>query len=372
MRTALAPSAILRARSRGRFALQQPAGEPAPAQAADARRRRRDPAERRHRLDVEAARVVEVLRQPEQVEVPRGVAQELRDHDAPGLAEAQQLQPAQLVSRGARGTEHRLDLAALRLAEPRVPLGREVVPVPPERPERGRGAPVRKKTQRQSAALSTSAISGGATTMPDGGARVDDAHGRRALLHREPLRHRPRRGGESAAFADAEQEPAERERADARGQPMAGAGERPEHHDDGEAPARAQDVHQLAAAGVHERVGDQERRLQLRELLVRDGDVARDRLDGHGQRLAVEVADGDRQPRRGRRFASGASKRGLHHSSTTSETAWRGRANCSVAWPFSTRSVAGASNRASWLAARSCAYCSAFGAIGEPMRFQSA
>ena len=35
-------------------------------------------------------------------------------------------------------------------------------------------------------------------------------------------------------------------------------------------------------------------------------------------------------------------------------------------------SVAGASIGASWLAASSCAYCSAFGAIGEPMRFQSA
>ena len=42
-----------------------------------------------------------------------------------------------------------------------------------------------------------------------------------------------------------------------------------------------------------------------------------------------------------------------HQSRTTRETAWRGSAKRSTACPFSIRSVAGASRRASWLAARS-------------------
>ena len=50
---------------------------------------------------------------------------------------------------------------------------------------------------------------------------------------------------------------------------------------------------QPSARRVHEGVGDQEGRLQQRELLVRDGDVPLDGLDGDGQRLPVQVADGD-------------------------------------------------------------------------------
>jgi hypothetical protein len=97
---------------------------------------------------------------------------------------------------------------------------------------------------------------------------------------------------------------------------MTGASQGPEEHDDREPPARAQDVHQLAAARVHERVGDQERGLQLRELLVADGDVGGDGQDGHGQGLAVQVADGD-----GDRDEQRDPPAQRHHSSTTSDTA---------------------------------------------------
>ena len=294
MRTALAPRAIFRAWSKGSFSPQQPAGEPTPAQAADSRRRRRDPGEGRDRLDVEAARVIEVLRQPEQVEVPRRVAQELGDHDAPGLAVTQQVEPGQFRLGVGGRTEDRLDLPAFDVAEPRMALGREVVAMPPKRPSQAEA----RGQEEDKAPVSRAQHQGDHRRRhhhAHGGAGVDDAHGRGALLHRKPLRHRPRRRGEAAPFADAEEEPAEGEGANAHRQSVAGAGEGPEQHDDREAPACAEDVHQLAAPDVHEGVSDQERRLQLRELLVRDRDVASDGLDGHGQRLAVEVADRDRQ-----------------------------------------------------------------------------
>jgi hypothetical protein len=76
---------------------------------------------------------------------------------------------------------------------------------------------------------------------------------------------------------------------------MARARERPEHHDDQEARTGADDVHQLAAAGVHQGVCNQEARLQERKLLVGDRDVLLDRLDRDGQRLPIEIADGDRR-----------------------------------------------------------------------------
>jgi len=79
-----------------------------------------------------------------------------------------------------------------------------------------------------------------------------------------------------------------------RGQTMAGARERPEHHDRGESPARAQNIHQLPAAGVHKRVGDEKRRLQTRELTIGERNVLPDGLDGNRQSLPVQIANRNR------------------------------------------------------------------------------
>ena len=56
----------------------------------------RNPGERCHRLDVEVARVVQVLWQPEQVEIPCRITEEFRNDQAPRLAEPKELQPAEL------------------------------------------------------------------------------------------------------------------------------------------------------------------------------------------------------------------------------------------------------------------------------------
>ena len=90
---ALAPSAILRAELTDAPAREQPAREPAADQAADAGRGIRDPRVVADLLHVEAARVVEILRQPEEVEVPGGVGEELRHDETPDLAEPQQAEP---------------------------------------------------------------------------------------------------------------------------------------------------------------------------------------------------------------------------------------------------------------------------------------
>ena len=184
--------------------------------------------------------------------------------------------------------------------------------------------------------MSTSAISGGAATPPTAVPCVDDAHRRGALADREPLGDRPGRGWKTAPLAHAEQQPADGQHAHARREPVARARQRPEQHDREEAGAGADDVHELAAAGVHHRVRDQERRLQERELRVADGDVPLDRLDRDGQRLAIEIAD---RNRRADQHRDAPAHR--HHSTTIRETAWRGSATCSEARPSTTSTLAG-------------------------------
>ena len=128
----------------------------------------------------------------------------------------------------------------------------------------------------------------------DGRAGVDDAHGRRALAGGEPLRDRLGGSGEATALAGAEQEPAERERAESCGQAVGRARERPGDHDDQEAAARPEAVDERAAAGVHHPVGGEKRDLQPREVGVAERDLLLNRGDGDRQRLTIQVADGDR------------------------------------------------------------------------------
>src|SRR6185436_14683807 len=104
MSAALAPSAILRALL---------------SECPDARCRVRDPGIVADLLHVEAAHVVEVLRQPEQVEVPGRVAQELGDDEPPDLHAREEIEPRDAVraARGGRG-QHLRKVRSLRLREP--------------------------------------------------------------------------------------------------------------------------------------------------------------------------------------------------------------------------------------------------------------
>ena len=113
-------------------------------------------------------------------------------------------------------------------------------------------------------------------------------------MHGEPFRYGLGRRGESAAFAHPEQKPAYGEHSEARRESVTGARQAPPDHDRDEAAPRPEYVHQLATARVHERIRQQKRRLQPRVLRIGNWDIALDRGDRDGQRLPVEVADGDR------------------------------------------------------------------------------
>jgi len=110
----------------------------------------------------------------------------------------------------------------------------------------------------------------------------------------KPLRNNASGGRETASLAGAEKKPADGQRQEAARQCMAGTGERPEHHDEDETPARAQQIDQPSTARIHQRIGKQKSRLKHGELLVGEWNVLADGLDGNRQGLAVKVADGDR------------------------------------------------------------------------------
>ena len=87
---------------------------------------------------------------------------------------------------------------------------------PPDRPEQAGGA----ARDERPAPVGVEDDRGDERRRDDGADRragVDDAHRGRALARREPFSDGLGRGGEAAAFAGAEQESAERERAEAGG-----------------------------------------------------------------------------------------------------------------------------------------------------------
>ena len=184
-------------------------------------------------------------------------------------------------------------ISSARCGQARMAGGRVVRPHPPHGPERGRRprevehpGPAHGEQDRRD--------HGRGDDAADGRAGVDDAHGRRAFAHGEPLGDGLGRGRESRRPRPT---PSIRRLAasiaEAGGQPVAGAGQRPPHHDDEEAQARPERVDQLPADDVHQAVGEQKGGIEVGERLVGDRNLLSDLPDGHRQRLPVEVADGD-------------------------------------------------------------------------------
>jgi len=184
------------------------------------------------------------------------------------------------------------DLLAFHRGEAGMPRGRMIHTHPPDRPEEP-GDPGREEHPSPIRDTEDQRDGGRRDDGPDRGARVDDPHRERSLARRKPFGHRLGGGGKPSALAGAQQEPADEERPVSDGQAMAGRRARPRDHDDEEAAARAEPVHERTPARVHERVRKQKRRLQLRKLGVRERDLALDRGDRHRKRLAIEVADRD-------------------------------------------------------------------------------
>ena len=126
-----------------------------------------------------------------------------------------------------------------------------------------------------------------------GAAAVDHAHGRGPFMGGEPLGHRLARGRERAAFGQPQHQTAHKQYEDACGQTLTGAGQRPPDDNQGKAPPRPQGIYQPSAAHVHQGIGEKEDRLEIPEILVGDGDIFLNGLDGHRQGLPVQVVDGD-------------------------------------------------------------------------------
>ena len=270
------------------LAAYQVAGESAAQQASHTSGRAGHPGESPDCFDVKAASVVEILWEPEQVEKPCCVAQKFRGHQPPGLTDAKQADPRQTGRRARSATLNRAGGGTTGTCRWR--RIRQSPPRNPEQTQRAREnedpAPVRvsenSRDQRRGRDCS------------DCGAGIDDAHRGGALFCRKPFRNRAGRGRKPAAFAHTQQESACGQHRKTGGQSVAGTGQRPEQHDHRKPAMRSQKVHQFAAARIHQRIGEQERRLERRKLSVGQRDVFADRLDRDWQSLPIKVADCDR------------------------------------------------------------------------------
>src|SRR6266576_4822092 len=83
----------------GEVTTYQITGKRAPKQATYPGRCAGYPCECAHRLDVKASSVVEIFWEPEQVEKPRCVTQELGCHQSPGFAETKKVSPGEVFYR---------------------------------------------------------------------------------------------------------------------------------------------------------------------------------------------------------------------------------------------------------------------------------
>jgi hypothetical protein len=77
-------------------------------------------------------------------------------------------------------------------------------------------------------------------------------------------------------------------------QPLQSTRSGPPQHDQNESPPRAHYIQQPTANRIHQRVWNEKRKLQPRELLIAQRYRSLDRRDRHRQRLPVEVADSNR------------------------------------------------------------------------------
>src|SRR5215472_3367240 len=72
------------------------------------------------------------------------------------------------------------------------------------------------------------------------------------------------------------------------------AGDRPPQHDQRESTSGSESIHETSASDVQRRIGQQERRLQIRELLIGNRNVVLNRSNSDGQGLTIEIADRNR------------------------------------------------------------------------------
>ncbi len=220
-------------------ALQKRARQPSSQKAPDSGCRIRNPRVVADMLHVEAAHVVEILRQPEEVEVPGRIAHELGEDQHLHLAHAQ---------------EHPANDSCLR-DQPRVQRGdRSVVAStiadrPPDHPRKPHGSGC-EEDHPPSSCQKNDADQRRRQHRAHRRSRIDDPHRRRSLLRRNPLRHDSCRCRKRSAFTHPQQAAGCQQEPEVHRQAMQRAGPRPPQHDQDESPARAHDV-QHPSARLH-------------------------------------------------------------------------------------------------------------------------
>ena len=286
------PSASLREKFDRTAAREQPAREPAAEQAADAGRGERHPRVVADLLHVESARVVEVLRQPGDVEEPRGVGQELRADESPDLPQCRAGRPRGAATCGrrvrrasARWRARRSSAAGSSAEYARTHHTAHSSPT----------APQATNTQRQLPYRMIAAIAGGATTAPTAVPALTMPIAVERSRDGKPLGDDLGRGGEPAALADAEQEPARRRasRTPVARLWLAHASDQKTMitRNPRRVPSRSISTPPPAYISAY---ASRNIELSAPNSRVGERNVVLDRGDGHRQRLPIEIADRDR------------------------------------------------------------------------------
>ena len=134
MTPALMPRAIFRAAFTERAALNQAAREPSAQQAANSSGGIGNPRERAHLFGVEVAHVIEIFRQPEDIEVPGGVTKKLGDDQSRDLRMTQKIEPMDRLAAVALRRKNFGQFLPLGRTQAAVLSGRVILGHPPRRP----------------------------------------------------------------------------------------------------------------------------------------------------------------------------------------------------------------------------------------------
>ena len=183
-------------------ARNQVAGHPPAEQAARVGGDIGHPREEADLFQAESVNLVEIERQPGDVEPPHRVAAEAREHDRPGLAVAQQLEPGE-ASGGGRAIL--ADEREFFGRDAGVAVGRVIEGQPQHQPEKAQradreecGLPAVAQLQRDDQRRRHH--------RSDGRAAIEDGHAERALADRKPLGDHLGGARPVARFAEAQQE----------------------------------------------------------------------------------------------------------------------------------------------------------------------
>ena len=227
---------------------------------------------------VEAARVLQVFGEPEDVEVPDGVEEDLGDGEDHDEAHADELLEAD-----GRGCGN---FAGLQ-------RGDAVEPDPERQPEEA-GEADGEEGLAPSVMLEQPGDQGRGEDGSYGSAGIEDARGQGAFAFGEPFGHHFDAGRPVACFAHAEQKAAcaQAERIAGEGVEHGGGG--PPTGAQGIAQACSEAIDQRAGDAVHDGVGEQKAEDDARVFDVAHVELGADGGGCDGERLAIEVIDGGR------------------------------------------------------------------------------